>query len=270
MPIPLEDFFNDIIGKAMRGLKLTDAQVADRAGLPPGDVQALRDGAWDETTARKVAPLLGLGADALAALGNKGYEPAPIALDGLAQFNTPFEDMTVNSYVVWDPASREAIAFDTGADCTDMLAFIAGKNLTLKFILLTHTHGDHIFDLDRLREKTGAPAFVGEREPIDGAEPFAPGRTFDVGGLRIESRLTWGHSPGGITFVISGLAQPVAIVGDAVFAGSMGGGAVSYEAAIETNRAQIFTLPDDTILCPGHGPLTTVGEQRVHNPFFAE
>lgn len=269
MPIPLEDFFNDIIGKAMRGLKLTDAQVADRAGVPATDVQSLREGAWDETTARKVAPVLGLGADALAALGNKGYEPAPIALDGLAQFNTPFEDMTVNSYLVWDPASRTAVAFDTGADCTEMLAFAAAKNLTIRLILLTHTHGDHIFDLDRLKEKTGAPAFVNEREPIDGAEEFAAGRTFEAGALRIESRLTWGHSKGGITYVVTGLAQPIAIVGDAVFAGSMGGGGVSYEAALQTNRAKIFTLLDDTILCPGHGPLTTVAEQRRCNPFFA-
>jgi glyoxylase-like metal-dependent hydrolase (beta-lactamase superfamily II) len=269
MPIPLEDNFNDIIGKAMRGLKLTDAQVADRANVPTADVQSLREGAWDETTARKVAPVLALGADVLAALGNKGYQPAPIALDGLAQFNTPYEDMTVNSYLVWDPASRAAVAFDTGADCTEMLTFAAAKNLTIRLILLTHTHGDHIFDLDRLKEKTGAPAFVNEREPIDSAEEFAVGRTFEAGALRIESRLTWGHSKGGITYVVTGLAQPIAIVGDAVFAGSMGGGGVSYEAALHTNRTEIFTLPDDTILCPGHGPLTTVGEQRRCNPFFA-
>ena len=77
------------------------------------------------------------------------------------------------------------------------------------------------------------------------------------------------HSKGAITYVISGLAMPVAIVGDAVFAGSMGGGGVSYEAALATNRKEILTLPDETILCPGHGPLTTVGEQKMHNPFFA-
>ena len=65
------------------------------------------------------------------------------------------------------------------------------------------------------------------------------------------------------------LAQPVAVVGDAVFAGSMGGGGVSYAAALETNQKEILTLPDATILCSGHGPLTTVGEQKKHNPFFA-
>ncbi len=268
IPIPLEDSFSDIVGKAMRGLQLTDAQLAETAGVTAEAVNKLREGAWDETAARAVAPALGLKADALCALGHRAYSPGPVALDGLAQFNTPFEDMTVNSYIVWDAASGEAVAFDTGADCTPMLGFLAEKKLRLALILLTHTHGDHIFDLDRLKEKTGAPAFVGDREPLDGVETFAPGRSWTVGGLKIETRLTWGHSKGGITYVVSGLARPVAIVGDAVFAGSMGGGGISYTAALKTNREEILTLPSDTIVCPGHGPMTSVAEEREHNPFF--
>ena len=268
MPIPLEDHFSDIVGKAMRGLQITDTQLAATAGVTPEAVNQLRDGAWDETTARAVAPVLGLKADALCALGHRAYAPAPIALDGLAQFNTPLEDMTVNSYLVWDAASGNAIAFDTGADCSEMLAFLTEKKLRLALLLLTHTHGDHIFDLDRLKAKTGAPAFVGDREPLDGAEPFAPGRSWTVGALKIETRLTWGHSKGGITYVVSGLARPVAIVGDAIFAGSMGGGGVSYSDALRTNREEILTLAPDTVVCPGHGPMTSVAEEREHNPFF--
>lgn len=269
MAIPLEDKFNDIVGKAMRGLKLSDSQVAEKSGADAAAINALREGEWNEATARQVAPALGLGADALADSGNECWAPQPVAVDGLAQFNTPYEDMTVNSYLVWDPATSEAIAFDTGADCGGMLDLIAQKKLRVKYILLTHTHGDHIFDLDRLKEKTGAPAFVGEREPIDGAESFAAGRSWAIGALKIETRLTWGHSKGGITYVVSGLAQPVAIVGDAVFAGSMGGGGISYADALGTNRKEIMTLPANTIIAPGHGPLTTVGEEKVHNPFFS-
>ena len=67
---------------------------------------------------------------------------------------------------------------------------------------------------------------------------------------------------------MSGLPRLLAIVGDALFAGSMGGGLVSYDDALRNNREQILSLPDDTILCPGHGPLTTVGEEKRHNPFF--
>jgi glyoxylase-like metal-dependent hydrolase (beta-lactamase superfamily II) len=266
--IPLEDTYADIVGKAMRGLKLGDSEVAARADVSAAAVQSLREGAFDETTARAVAPVLGLGAAQLVAAGKKAWTPQPVQVAGLAAFNTPFEDMTVNSYVAWDIASRDAVAFDTGADASGALDLLAREKLTLRLILLTHTHGDHIYDLDRLREKTGAAAFVGDRESVEGAEKFSAGRTFTCGSLRIESRLTWGHSPGGITYVIRGLARPVAIVGDAVFAGSMGGGGVSYADALATNRKEILSLPDDTVLCPGHGPLTTVDEQKRHNPFF--
>src|SRR4029077_16559458 len=78
-----------------------------------------------------------------------------------------------------------------------------------------------------------------------------------------------GHSRGGVTYVVSGLPNRIAVVGDSMFASSMGGGGVSYADALRNNREQILTLPDNTILCPGHGPLTTVGEEKKHNPFFA-
>jgi len=87
--------------------------------------------------------------------------------------------------------------------------------------------------------------------------------------LKIKALLTWGHSRGGMTFFVAGLARPVAIVGDSIFAGSMGGGNVSYKDAIKNNLEKILTLPNETVICPGHGPLTTVGEEKQHNPFFA-
>jgi glyoxylase-like metal-dependent hydrolase (beta-lactamase superfamily II) len=97
-----------------------------------------------------------------------------------------------------------------------------------------------------------------------------PGKFFALGNLQIEARRTSGHARGGITYFVTGLPKPVAIAGDAIFCCSMGGGMVSYEEALRTNRENIFSLPDDTILCPGHGPLTTVGEQKRHNPFYPE
>lgn len=267
--IPLEDQFNDIIGKALRGLKLSDAEVATRAGCPASDVQKLRDGTWNPAAARKLAPVLGLGAEALVGIGERTWRPAAVSVEGLEQFNTPFEDMTVNSYLIWDQASHTAVAFDTGADCSAMLDFLTRKKLQLAAILLTHTHGDHVLELDRLREKTAAPAYVSELEPIHGAESFPAGQPFSFGPFEIATRLTWGHSKGGISYLVRGLAKPVAVVGDAIFAGSMGGGGISYADALRTNRAELLRLPDETVVCPGHGPLTTIGEEKRHNPFFA-
>lgn len=270
MPIPLEDNYTDIIGKAMRGQRLDDTQVAQRAGVSAAELQALRGGEFSAAVAQKVAPVLGVNPRALTALASKRYAPADVTLEGLEQFNTVFEDMTVNAYLVWDPATRDAAIFDTGTDVSGMLDTIAAKRLTLCHIFITHTHGDHIFDLDRLREKTSAPVWTGEKEPIAGATSFAPGKTWPLGGLKVESRSTWGHSPGGITFVVTGLARPVAIVGDSIFAGSMGGGNVSYPDALKNNLEQILTLPANTVICPGHGPLTSVGEEQKNNPFFAK
>src|SRR5262249_36786326 len=108
-----------------------------------------------------------------------------------------------------------------------------------------------------------------EGESVPGAEKIAEGKHFQVGNIDIESRLTWGHSPGGLTFVVTGLARQIAIVGDSLFAGSMGGGNVSYQDALRNNLDKILTLPAETIICPGHGPMTTVGEEKKHNPFFA-
>jgi glyoxylase-like metal-dependent hydrolase (beta-lactamase superfamily II) len=106
-------------------------------------------------------------------------------------------------------------------------------------------------------------------EGVPGIKTFAAGKEFRIGSLTVATRLTKGHAPGGITYVIGGLERPVAIVGDALFAGSMGRANTSYADCLRTNREEILSLPPQTILCPGHGPLTTVALERKHNPFFA-
>jgi glyoxylase-like metal-dependent hydrolase (beta-lactamase superfamily II) len=151
-----------------------------------------------------------------------------------------------------------------------MLGFAKDRGLSIRLILLTHTHPDHIADLDRLKKETGAAAHVCAFEPVSGAESFKAGHSFQIGGLKIETRQTSGHSAGGITYVIANLERPVAVVGDALFAGSMGGGMISWSDALANNRKHIFSLPDDTVICPGHGPLTTVREEKRHNPFYPE
>lgn len=268
--IPIEDSFTDILGKAQRGQKLADDAVAKAAGVTTDDFARAKGGEINDAILRKLATALGLGPDRLVASARKAWFPQPVAVAGLAQFNTVYEDMTVNSYLAWHPQGREAVAFDTGADCGPMVDFAKAGNLQIKLILLTHIHTDHIMALDALKAATGATAHVCALEPTPGAQPFALPRIFKAGPLSIEARLTSGHAAGGITYVIRGLARPVAIVGDALFAGSMGGGLVSYSDALDNNRKNIFTLPDHTVVCAGHGPLTTIGEEKRHNPFYPE
>jgi hydroxyacylglutathione hydrolase len=270
MAIPLEDNFSDIIGKAQRGLGLSDRQLAEKSGASVEAIREVREGKFDRAIIDQIAPALQLNARSLVDLAAEKFRPNDIELDGLMQFNTRYQDMQVNAYLVWDPKSKKAVAFDSGADSSAMLQHARENSLTIELILLTHAHSDHIADLTRLAAATSAPIYLSSREQAAGAQPIAEGKKFSVGKLEIESCLTWGHSPGGMTFVVRGLARPVAIVGDSLFAGSMGGGNVSYQDAVKNNREKILTLPNDTILCPGHGPMTTVGEEKKHNPFFAD
>src|SRR6476661_353592 len=268
--IPLEDNSGDIIGKAQRGLGISDSELADKAGVNAQTIRKLRDGDFDEPALLSVAPVLGLDGRALGEIADDKWRPEKIeSLDGLAQFTTDYNGMAVNAYLVWDPEKRVAAAFDTGADTREMFRFANHHKLDVQLILLTHAHPDHVADLPALREETGADVFTPAREPVPGAEPIEEGKKFRLGNLRIDTRLTWGHSQGGMTYVVRGLAHPVAVVGDSLFAGSMGGGNVSYADALRNNLEKILTLSDETIICPGHGPMTTVGEEKVHNPFFA-
>lgn len=268
--IPLEDNAGDIIGKAQRGLGISDSELAEKAKVNAQTIRKLRDGDLDESTLMSVAPGLGLDGTALDEIAQGRWRPNEIeSLDGLAQFTSDYNGMAVNAYIVWNPETRLAAAFDTGADSKEMLRFANRHKLKVQLILLTHAHPDHVADLPALREETAADVFTPAREPVPGAEPIDEGKKFRLGNLQIDTRLTWGHSPGGITYVITGLSRPIAVVGDSLFAGSMGGGNVSYRDALQNNLEKILTLPNDTIICPGHGPMTTVAEEKQHNPFFA-
>jgi hydroxyacylglutathione hydrolase len=267
MSIPLEDFFNDVVGKAMRGLGMTADSLAAASGVEVSAIQAVREGRVEPAVLLRIASLLNLHGTSLLAMAQGDWTPEPLHLEGLAQANTTYHDMTVNAYVVWDPTTREAAVFDTGATAAPLLEVLKAQGLTLRYLFLTHTHPDHVADMDALR----APVVMAsEKEPYIGAKTFAPGTVWPLGGLTIEARSTWGHSQGGTTYVVRGLERPVAVVGDALFASSMGGGIVSYPDALATNRKEIFTLPDETIIAPGHGPLTTVSWEKQHNPFYPE
>jgi hydroxyacylglutathione hydrolase len=274
--IPLEDTWLDVLHKARRGQRLTEETLALVAGISTEETTRLLGGDPDPTTLGKVAGALGLDHARLRSLACGEYHPGEIVLpkgtEGMALFSSDWGEMQVNSYLAWDEKSREAVAFDTGADATEMLAFLREHHLTLRLLLMTHGHGDHVFEADRIVEKTGAEAWIGKGEGMEGVPgigTFEAGREFRVGSLSISTRPTKGHSPGGITYFIRGLDRPIACVGDALFAGSIGGPNTSYADCLRTNREEILTLRGETILCPGHGPLTTVALEREHNPFFA-
>jgi hydroxyacylglutathione hydrolase len=192
-----------------------------------------------------------------------------------------------NAYIVEHAATGKAVVVDPGDEGEEIHRQLAERGLTLEKILLTHGHFDHVGGVRHLKERTGANVCV-HPEEVDrmrGAShqgamfglgvqnPPAPDVLlsdgdlvpFADGGFKVLH--TPGHTPGHVTFLTDGMA----FVGDLIFAGSIGrtdlpGG--SYDVLIRAVREKIFTLPDDTVLFPGHGPATTVGEERRSNPFF--
>ncbi|MEZ5299968.1 MAG: MBL fold metallo-hydrolase [Verrucomicrobiales bacterium] len=180
--------------------------------------------------------------------------------------------MAVNAYLAWDAGTKKAAAFDTGAKAKEMVEFAKKQGLSIEAIFLTHTHPDHIADLGALRKAAaeGAKVNVHVLEQLPDCDFLQDGAEYEVGALKIVAKHTHGHSRGGTSYIIEGLKRPVAVVGDALFAGSMGGGMASYRDALRTNRQHLLSLPDDAVLCPGHGPMTTVAEEKAHNPFFPE
>src|SRR5687767_9014063 len=211
--IPLEDNFNDVINKTQRGLKIPDADLAQHAEVSLEDLAAVKGGEPLDAVIRRVARPLKLSADALEALAHKRWYPQlPDFPQGFAAFNTAYEDMTVNSYLIWDPRDRLAASFDTGATCQAMLDLISTEKLTLRYIFLTHTHEDHVADLTRLASETKGEVWASELEPAPhpDAKTFKENAHFHVGALAIKTLFTPGHSPGQTTFFVTGLSWPIA------------------------------------------------------------
>jgi glyoxylase-like metal-dependent hydrolase (beta-lactamase superfamily II) len=270
MTIPLEDRYEDVIGKAQRGLGMRDEELALKAGVAVEDVSKAQSGEFHEEAARALATALGLRVAEVVAHGQKKWRAPDVeAMDGFRMFNTAFgSEMTVNAYLVWNPGSTEGAVFDTGTEASGLIGAIRSLGLRIPALFLTHTHADHVAELTPLRRETNAIVRVAHQEASGQAEGIADGAKFRVGGLSIEALHTPGHTPGGMTYFVEGLARPLAIVGDALFAGSMGGANSAWQVALRANRERILSLPPETIICPGHGPLTRVGHEKAHNPFY--
>jgi glyoxylase-like metal-dependent hydrolase (beta-lactamase superfamily II) len=193
-----------------------------------------------------------------------------------------------NCYILADPERKEAVLVDPGEDADLFLRRLRTEGLALVAVWLTHAHLDHVIGVRPVVRVTGAPVYLhpADRSLYDGMpdqggwlgfrglEPppapdheLADGDTLTVGGLSFEVRHVPGHSPGGVAFVGHGIA----LVGDALFAGSIGrtdlpGG--DTPTLLASIRDRLLTLPDDTVVYSGHGPETTIGRERRTNPFL--
>ena len=271
----LEDHLGDIISKARAMNNVSTATAANAAGISEGELATLEEtGALaKKINVTALAPVIGLNAAKLEGIA-KGWQPTPKDLSVWREvrvFTTASEGMTVNCYLVWDEVSRETALFDTGFDAKPILDCIAENQLDLKYVFITHSHYDHVEALPKIRAVFPK---VRVRSGAKSAPPDQRNKTAEIvhlGGLRVTHRETPGHAEDGVTYMVGNWQEDapyVAVVGDAIFAGSMGNGNGAWDLAKQKVREQILTLPAETLLCPGHGPLTTVAEEKAHNPFF--
>ena len=196
-----------------------------------------------------------------------------------------------NTYFLFD-SSKTGFIFDSGDEAERLLSRIRELEFKPKAILLTHAHFDHIGAVEPLRLELGIPVFLHPldleiyraghssaarynlsfTQPKDPDTFLEPGQILEAGSIRLEVRFVPGHAPGHVVFV--GKATPnqhFLIAGDTLFRESIGrtdlpGG--NLEQLLSGIRAQIFILPDDTKIFSGHGPETTVGFEKKHNPFL--
>ena len=201
----------------------------------------------------------------------------------------PVGPLQCNCSVIGDEVSREAMVVDPGDDVGDVLAIIQKHNLSVKQIVITHAHIDHVGGAMKLRAATGAPILLNHNDyallkmldlQADWIGMQSPGKveidhslneqdTLKAGSLLANVLHTPGHTEGSICLYFS--AEKKLIAGDTLFAGSIGrtdlpGG--SFEKIMRSLHDKLLSLPDETAVVPGHGPLTTIGAEREANPFL--
>jgi hydroxyacylglutathione hydrolase len=203
----------------------------------------------------------------------------------------PVGPLQCNCSVIGDETTHEAMVIDPGDDFEDILALVRKHNLQVKQIVITHAHIDHVGGAMKLRAATGAPillnqndyallkmldvqaAWIGVAPPgkVEIDRSISTGETITTGPLTAQILQTPGHTEGSVCLYFP--AEKKLIAGDTLFAGSIGrtdlpGG--SMQKILRSLHDTVLALPDETVVVPGHGKLTTIGEERETNPFLVK
>ncbi len=273
--LPLEDTFGDILRKAMRGTGTSETQLADATGIARATIAHwLKDeGAATDDEARAVASVLRLDGPKLADSAAARWQPPRIERADVRRH--PQDPHPSNGYVFFLEQGRRAALVDPAGIPQNLLRVLRDGAYHLQYILITHKHPDHC---DATADVARAfPDATIVMHPLDvhaigslskNALPIRDNETLPFGDdASIRMLHTPGHTDGSSSFLFEGAL----FSGDTLFAASVGGAygdESTYADILNSVRSKLFTLPDDTVVMPGHGPPSKIGLEKHHNPFF--
>ena len=270
----LEDELGDILGKARDGKSWSKNDLSQSANIALEDIRRMENCELipKEAVLQKLASVLDLHGPSLSDIANNAWapeettpDPGPFDLVCLDVFMGAYP---VKCYLLICRETRKTAIIDTGANPESIIKKTRELNVKPSKILLTHSHPDHAGGLSTLDREYQCPTWIDPIEPQPSGSHdlrhVVDGQVIELGNLRIQVIATPGHTVGGVSYWVG----ESIISGDAIFSGSMGRANASWSGLFHSVTDRLLTFPDHYRLFPGHGPATTVGEEKRHNPFF--
>jgi glyoxylase-like metal-dependent hydrolase (beta-lactamase superfamily II) len=274
--IPLEDELGDVIDKALRRAGLSDDELSVRSGVPLGKIRDAIDYRYDLDSAevRRLASALKLNEVGLCAL-HAGRYPLP-EITGLPFCVWPLRMQhgvgVSNAYLVGECGGAEALLFDVGGSFSMLARDWPANVKSLRGVFLTHAEPEHTGGLREVMARFGrVPVYAPSGSGVEGAIPLEEGQPQNFGRLEVVSYSTPGHAAAHSCYLVSSRAAPrgapLLVAGDLLFAGSVGGAYhCRRQLGLQLQR-MIEIVPQNAVVAPGHGPMTTLAHERRFNPF---
>jgi hydroxyacylglutathione hydrolase len=271
----LEDEFGDILRKASRGRNRDADSLARATGISPALILEWMSGkgAATEDQARALAKELGLDPDKFADAAAARWHPA-VSLPPHVRHH-PHDPHPSNGYIFFLEDGKTAALVDPAGIPENLMKYINEGPFALQYILITHKHADHCDATADVHKAFPQARIVMHKADVSAIGPLAStalavkdGEELPFGDTAAIRMLhTPGHTDGSSCF----LFKSTVFTGDTLFAGSVGGvfdKRSTYQDLLASVNTKLFTLPDDTVVMPGHGPPSTIAEEKRHNPFF--